>query len=330
MTFTYIFGPVTSSRLGRSLGLDLLGRRVCSMDCLYCEVGITDELTARRDVYVSAATMLGELEQWRAENEILPDCVTLGGAGEPTLNSDMGEIIRGCRRIMPEVPVAVLTNSTLLGDPAVCEELALADIVLPSLDSLVEEEFTKLNRPCGGLSAAGIAESLVRFKAMFHGKIFLEILLAQGINDSEANLALLREFVARLSPDRVDVTTLSRPGAYPLAKAVSAEVRRQWCSELGSACNRLPGTPETSDAVFLRTGQRADLVERDQKAATDMIERSLRRRPQTPGQLALSLSLPLDKVESALASLERRGMIHTVENAPAAEDGTHGPFYSCQ
>lgn len=329
MTFTYIFGPVTSSRLGNSLGLDLLGRRVCSMDCLYCEVGITDTLTLERKPYVSADTILAELTQWRAEHDFLPDHVTLGGAGEPTLNSDMSDIIRGCRHIMPEVPVAVLTNSTLMTDEAVCEELALADVVLPSLDSLVQNEFNSLNRPCGGLGAADIAESLLRFRAMYSGKIFLEILLAQGINDSEENLSLLREFVATLSPDRVDVTTLSRPGAYPIAKAVPADVRKRWCSELGTACGY---SAEAPDAVFLRTGQRADMVERDRKTVTDMIARSLRRRPQTAGQLALSLSLSLEKVESSLNSLMQQGVVHVADSAHVQQDGpdTGGPFYSCQ
>ncbi|WBF66709.1 radical SAM protein [Desulfovibrio subterraneus] len=327
MTFTYIFGPVTSSRLGRSLGLDLLGRRVCSMDCLYCEVGRTDELTMRRAPYVPAEVILAELEQWRAENEILPDHVTLGGAGEPCLNSEMGAIIDGCRRILPEVPVAVLTNTTLLSDTSVCAELAGADIVLPSLDSLVEEEFIKLNRPCGGLSASDIAESLLQFRAMFKGRIFLEILLAQGINDSEENLALLKDYVKRLSPDRVDVTTLSRPGAYPVAKAVPPDVRVRWCSELSAAC---AVTPETPGTVFLRTGQRADLVERDQKAVTEIIVRSLQRRPQTPDQLALALSLSLEKVESALAVLVHQGVIHAVDADAAGLPGANGPFYSCR
>lgn len=330
MTFTYIFGPVTSSRLGRSLGLDLLGRRVCSMDCLYCEVGITDDLTMKRAPYVPADVILAELEMWRAENEILPDYVTLGGAGEPSLNTEMGAIIRGCRRIMPEIPVAVLTNTSMLHDADVVRDMALADVVLPSLDSLVEEEFNKLNRPCGGLSVASIAESLLRFRAVFSGKIFLEILLAQGINDSEENFALLKDYVTRLSPDRVDVTTLSRPGAYPIAKAVPAEVRARWCSELSAACTFTVGGPEALGTVFLRTGQRADFVERDHKAVTEMIAHSLKRRPQTPGQLAMSLSLPLDKVEHALALLLRENVIHVVTDRSTVEAGTDGPFYSCQ
>ncbi len=326
MAFTYIFGPVASSRLGRSLGLDLLGKRICSMDCLYCEVGRTDELTLVRAPYVPADVLLEELEQWRDGNTIFPDHVTLGGAGEPCLNSELGAIIRGCRRILPEVPVAVLTNSTLMADPAVREELALADVVLPSLDSLVEEEFNKLNRPCGGLTAAGIAESLLQFRRMFGGKIFLEILLAQGVNDSEENLALLREFVTRLGPDRVDVTTLSRPGAYPVARPVAPEVRERWCGEFATFC---PQERETPGTVFLRTGQRADHVERDQKTVADMVARSLRRRPQTPGQLALSLALPLERVEHALAVLLHEGIIHSAQGMTEHPE-THEPFYSCQ
>ncbi len=93
----HLFGPVLSSRLGRSLGLDLLGGRICSFDCVYCECGPTDLLTRKRKPYVPAADLMAELDQWLARGHTAPDHVTLGGRGEPGLNTDMGEIIRGVR-----------------------------------------------------------------------------------------------------------------------------------------------------------------------------------------------------------------------------------------
>ena len=328
MSYTYIFGPVASSRLGYSLGLDLLGKRICSMDCLYCEVGKTDTLTTERAPYVPAEVILEELERWAQENTDRPDHVTLGGSGEPCLNSELAQIISGCRRILPDTPVAVLTNAVALDDSNVIAALMDADVVLPSMDSLVESEFRKLNRPCGGVTAEHVRKGVLSFAAAYTGTIFLEILLVQGINDSDENLALLKEFVRELDPDRVDVTTISRPGTLDTIRPVTKEQRTTWCDAFENCLTR----PDSPGTVFLRTGQRADFVERDLEAAADMLLRSLQRRPQTPGQLAMALALSLEKVEAALALLEQRGTVQrtTLSQNAAPPHDVDEPFYSCQ
>ncbi|MCG8532349.1 MAG: radical SAM protein [Desulfovibrionales bacterium] len=341
MKFTYIFGPVFSGRLGHSLGLDLLDARICSMDCLYCEVGRTEELTLLRKPYVPADKLLQELRDWRdTHSDNLPDYVTLGGSGEPCLNSELGTIIAGCKQILPSVPVAVLTNSTLLCDPDVQQALMKADAVLPSLDSLVDKEFAKLNRPCGGVTAASVADCLLQFRKAYSGKIFLEILLSQGINDSQENLTLLKEYVTRLQPHRVDVTTLSRPGAFSLAKAVDKDVRSQWQDALteclssdanGSASlSTHNDSPDTAAALQHNAGNAADLSEQDRSAAKQRVLESLTRRPQTPSQIALALSLPLSVVTEALDALENEGSIYQSEQERTATIDTNEPFYSCQ
>ncbi|MFV0422679.1 radical SAM protein [Oleidesulfovibrio sp.] len=326
MTFAYVFGPVASSRLGHSLGLDLLGKRICSMDCLYCEVGRTDSLTSERAPYVPAKDILNELAAWRNENPTTHvDYVTLGGSGEPTLNSDMGLIISGCKQIMPDEPVAVLTNATLMHHDDVRAELALADVVLPSLDSLVESEFRAINRPAKGITARQIADSLLSFRKEYGGQIFLEILLSQGVNDSQENLTLLKQFVLDFAPDRVDVTTLSRPGAFEQAKPVPREIRAAWCDAL-NAC--LPEADPQKRTVFLRTGQRADFTERDDRAVETMLHQTLARRPQTAGQLALALSLPLDRVERALDALIRSGSVTTLPAGIMQQGEGKEPFFA--
>ncbi|OBQ50184.1 radical SAM protein [Halodesulfovibrio spirochaetisodalis] len=343
MKFTYIFGPVFSGRLGHSLGLDLLGERICSMDCLYCEVGRTEELTLSRKPYVPAKDLLDELRRWRDEHgENLPDYVTLGGSGEPCLNSELDAIIKGCKQILPSVPVAVLTNSTLLCDPDVQQALLEADAVLPSLDSLIDKEFAKLNRPCGGVSAASVAECLMEFSKQYSGKIFLEILLSQGINDSQENLTLLKEYVTSLQPHRVDVTTLSRPGAFSLAQAVDPEVRKAWQTALsdcitdftanGSTSHQHPAkeTSPQADATQTATDNLADLPEQDRSAAKQRVLESLTRRPQTPSQLAIALTLPLSIVQQVLDILENEGSIYKSEPDRTATLNTDEPFYSCQ
>lgn len=338
MPLAHVFGPVASGRLGRSLGLDLLGGRVCSMDCLYCEVGATDVHTCERAPYVPAGVLLEELARWRdAEaashggtpdnrpRAMLVDHVTLGGSGEPCLNSDLARIIAGCRDILPGVPVAVLTNSTLLHRDDVRADLAGADVVLPSLDSLVESEFRALNRPCKGVTARGVADGLLGFARGFGGRIWLEVLLARGINDTAENLALLRDYVRQLAPHRVDVTTLSRPGASPRALPVDRDVLARWSDELNAAAgcsghtaaDHLRATALPDDGA--RHAQDARQPERPDTVANpddlqEAVLRSIARRPQTAPQLAKALGAPLDAVRKALAGLAARGAC-----APVAE-----------
>ncbi|WP_272700980.1 radical SAM protein [Desulfovibrio sp. Fe33] len=295
MAYKYVFGPVMSGRLGRSLGLDLLGDRICSMDCVYCEVGATRDRTCERRVYVPAADILKELSLWKEEGLEPPDMITLGGLGEPCLNSDMETIILGAKRLFPGIPVAVLTNASLMTDPEVRRELCAADVVLPSLDSLVSKEFARVNRPDKSVDPEAVAQGLLAFRKEFNGKIFLEILLAEGINDSDENLGRLRIFCQRLAPDRVDVVTLTRPGTVKGVRPVDGEVLSRWRLALGGG--------ETRDKERRAAGGKEMSMERMTAAVTA----SLSRRPQTAEQLALALGADLDKVRLAVEALEKMG-----------------------
>ncbi|MBG0791623.1 MAG: radical SAM protein [Desulfovibrionaceae bacterium] len=295
MGYKYVFGPVMSGRLGRSLGLDLLGDRICSMDCVYCEVGATREHTTRRGPYVAADAILDELAAWKAEDHGPVDAVTLGGLGEPCLNAEMADVIRGARKLFPGTVIAVLTNATQMTDPEVRRELCLADVVLPSLDSLVEEEFLAVNRPVKGIVPEAVADGLLAFKKEFKGKIFLEILLAEGKNDSDENLGRLKAFCQRLAPDRVDVVTLTRPGTVRRVRPVDGAVLSRWRMALGGG--------ETRAAGQGTTGRR----ETDAARIVDAVRASLARRPQTAGQLAQALNADPDMVRRAVEALEHRG-----------------------
>ncbi len=291
-----VFGPVASGRLGRSLGLDLLSRNICTLDCLYCEVGRTERLTLERKEWVPAQTVLQELAYWREAHAGLPDYVTLGGSGEPCLNTGAPEIIAGARRLLPGVPVAVLTNATLFTDPAVRKEMAGTDVVLPSMDSLLEDEFKQLNRPHPDISLHNIAAGLLQFREEFSGRIFLETLLTAGVNDSEENLERMRDYVRRLRPERVDVVTMSRPGAYETARPVSEAALRRWREALGqkggNASQRMPAQAGNCSG---------DLAHE--------VLQSLRRRPQTAEQLALALSAEPAHVKKILERLQEDGHI---------------------
>lgn len=307
MKYHYLFGPVLSGRLGRSLGLDLLGDRVCSMDCTYCEVGATRHSTMERAPYVPAEDILYELETWVEQGNELPDVVTLGGLGEPCLNTEMAYVIEGSKDLLPDIPVAVLTNSTLMPDAQVQKELALADIVLPSLDSLVPEEFNILNRPCPGTDVDQIAQGLLAFSKNYNGRIFLEILLAKGVNDTDENLGRLEAFCQRLQPDRIDVVTLSRPGTVKKTLPVEKDELTRWRKVLQAAAPPLQqkrGTPKQVDHGRM----------------TEMIHASLQRRPQTVQQLAGALNIDPAQVHKVVEKLVLDG--HVLEND---ESGT--PFY---
>jgi wyosine [tRNA(Phe)-imidazoG37] synthetase (radical SAM superfamily) len=130
----YIFGPVPSRRLGRSLGVDLVPYKTCTFDCIYCDLGRTIRKTTSRQSYVIPEEIQGELELTLSVLEKKPDYITLSGSGEPTLNTNIGEIIERIKKIT-SIPVAILTNSSLLSLDKVRRDLSEADVVLPSLDA---------------------------------------------------------------------------------------------------------------------------------------------------------------------------------------------------
>jgi wyosine [tRNA(Phe)-imidazoG37] synthetase (radical SAM superfamily) len=301
MAFKTLYGPVHSGRLGLSLGVDLLGKRICSMDCLYCEVGPTSVHTLKRQPYMPAQVILDELYAWRRQELPRPEHITLSGLGEPCLNSDLPEIIVGCRDIFPDIPVAVLTNSTLLHDPAVRQELAAVQVVLPSLDSLVEREFLAVNKPCQGVNLALIISGLLQFRQEYAGCICLEILLLQGLNDTQENLARQRQFLAKLQPDRVDVVTMTRPGSSLLAKAVEKQTLSAWRSALEPLA-RTTVAPGRLKKHFTAGVMSAEM-------AMELVLNSLRRRPQTPEQLSAALDMDVAQTKTIIDALLRAGRI---------------------
>lgn len=231
MPYQYLFGPVPSRRLGISLGVDLVPPKVCSLDCVYCECGPTTRLTVERAEYVPADKVLSELDAWLAANPP-PDFVTFSGAGEPTLHDGLGRIVRHLKARSP-VPLALITNSTLLGRPEVREEILPCDVVLPSLDAVSDEALARLNRPHSSLRIDAIITGLAAFRQQFSGQIWLEIFLVEGINTGDREIGLLQEAIDRIRPDRVQLNSLDRPGAeswvrpppLPLMESLAARLR---------------------------------------------------------------------------------------------------------
>jgi len=220
--YKYIFGPVPSRRFGLSLGIDLLGSKICSMDCIYCEVGRTINLTMKRDEYVPAREVLDEIRDFLETNSEKPDYITFSGMGEPTLHSSIGFIIDRIHE-MTDIPVCVLTNSTTITNENVFNSLLGADVVVPSLDALNANSIKKLNKPVQGLDFKKIVEKLSEFKKAFKGRLLVEILFVKGINDNESELEVLYKAVNEINPDGLQIHTVARPSMSGHADPVSDE-----------------------------------------------------------------------------------------------------------
>jgi len=218
----HIFGPVISRRLGMSLGMDVVPFKTCSYDCIYCQLGRTTNKTICRKEYISHNTVLRETEEYLSLEQPAPDYITFSGSGEPTLNNEIGKIIRKTKQLT-EIPIAVLTNASLLGQPEVQEDLMAADVVLPSLDSASKRVFATINRPYKSLTISGVINGLISFRQSFSGEMWLEVLLCRGVNDDKAELQKIGEAIKKIRPHKVHLNTVARPSRSGLAYPLSPE-----------------------------------------------------------------------------------------------------------
>ena len=216
-----LFGPVHSRRLGVSLGIDLLKFKTCSLNCVFCECGRTTNLTVQRQLCRPTARVKQELAEFWARNAP-PEVLTFSGGGEPTLAANLGEVIQEIKKTYPS-RLCLLTNSTLLSDAQVRREILPVDIIIPSFNAVSPEIFARLNRPASGLTPEKLRAGLLALKSEYSGQLLLEIFIVPGLNDTEQELTLLRDFARELQPDGVQLNSLDRPGAESWVQPVSAE-----------------------------------------------------------------------------------------------------------
>jgi len=297
--YKHLFGPVPSRRLGISLGVDLVPHKVCSLNCVYCECGRTTTLTMERAGYVAAEDVLRELSHY-FEHHPDPETITFSGAGEPTLNSHLGELLGFLKRAKPGVPVAVLTNGTLFSDPGVRQELMQADIVLPSLDAATGAAFRRINRPGKNFTVQAYIEGLKRFREEFGGEFWLEVFILPGYNDDPANLLALKEAITSIGPDRIQLNTLDRPGVVEGLLAATRsrleQIARQWAPlEVEIVA---PAAARQTAAAY-RTDTEAAILE------------TLSRRPCTLGDMEKILGLHPNEINKYLGVLQEAGKIET-------------------
>ena len=314
----FLFGPVNSRRLGRSLGIDLFREKICNLNCVYCEVGPTTVPVNRRGRYSPTREILAEITEFCSDPHRLAavDVLTVTAKGEPTLHLDLGVILRHIKSLTDK-PVAVLTNGTTLADDEVREALQLADIVVPSLDAVRAESFSKVDRPARGLTVEAIINGLRDFSRAYRGRLWLEILLVRDINDADADIDALLPVLTTLRLDRIQLNTVVRPpadpGARPVAEARLAEIARRLQAALAVPVD-LPspvaGFGDERDAAPLPT------ADAEPAALRQAIIQMVRRRPCTAADIDRVFHLGgAEKVEQLLASLVASGslriLIHT-------------------
>ncbi len=294
--YRYLYGPVPSRRLGRSLGVDLVLHKICTYDCIYCQIGKTSDKTLIRKEYIPVNEILEEVKRFLNERPSSIDHLSLTGSGEPTLHSKIDSVIREIKAIT-SISVAVITNGSLLYKEEVRESLLQADVVLPSLDAVSPEVFEKINRPCSGISIDKVIDGLVEFRRVYKGQIWLEILFCQGVNDRQSELLLMKKAIDRIQPDRIHINTVVRPPfekwAIPLNQETMEEIRA-FFGEKASIISEFDRHPPA-------------ITERDIK---EEILEILKRRPLSLTDLSKGMGIRENEIEKHIQPLISEGKIH--------------------
>lgn len=298
---SHIFGPVPSRRLGRSLGVDLVPFKTCSYDCVYCQLGKTTRLTAERREWVPRRVVLEEL---RGKLDSAPDYITLSGSGEPTLYAGIDELVAGIRE-MTSVPIAVLTNGSMLWNKDVRRELAGVDLIVPSLDAGCEETWRAVNRPDPSLSSETTVEGLVAFRNESDAAYWLEVCLVEGVTSSEEEVRRIAELAKRIGPDRVQLNTATRPPAEDWAAAVPRDTLERLAIRF---------EPPAEVVADFEAGHEAEGF----VATRDAVLQLLERRPCSVADIARGLGVHRNEAIKYVQDLLSHGRIETADRGGKA------------
>jgi wyosine [tRNA(Phe)-imidazoG37] synthetase (radical SAM superfamily) len=260
---SHVYGPVPSRRLGLSLGLDIVPFKTCTFNCIYCQLGGSVRQSGRRGCFFPESKVLGQVRKALDRNPQI-DHITFSGSGEPTLNTAIGRLVRDIKA-MTDIPVVVLTNSSLLARRPVREALLAADIVVPSLDAARAATFRRVNRPLPALQIETIIQALESFRREFRGRIWLEVMLVRGINDSPADIRALKKAIARIKPEKIQLNTVVRPPAEKEARPLSRRKLEMIRKQLGERAEivadfrkrtRSPASQDLREAILAMTKRR--------------------------------------------------------------------------
>ena len=308
----YLYGPVPSRRLGLSFGVDIVPLKVCTLDCIYCQLGKTARTTIERKDYIPIEPVLVEIKEALAEG-LEANYITLAGSGEPTLNSQLGELIDGIKKLT-NIPIAILTNGTLLSRADVRADCSKADVVMPSLDAVDEHTFQRINRPDGVISIENLISGLCAFRKEFPGQIWLEVFFVEGINTSSDQIARIKDVIELIHPNKIHLNTAVRPTADPNIVKLSAEKLHDIAEQLGPKCEVVAdfspahsykhNQSKSEDILGLHSA-----INLKAEALLSM----LKRRPCSLNDICTGLGISHNEAQKHIGDLKHQGIIQSDE-----------------
>ncbi len=298
---SYTFGPVPSRRLGQSLGIDTIPLKTCNWNCVYCQLGRTVPLNNERREYFPREDILAQTRAAIARHkpgEI--DWVTYVGSGEPTLHSSLGWLIEQVKELT-NLPVAVITNGSLLYLHEVRRDLALADAVLPTLDAGSAKLYRRINRPHPEVTYARLLDGLIAFRQEYEGKLWIEVMLVRGMNDGEKALREIAAALGRIRPDEIHINMPTRPPAETWVRPPDEQGLERALTILGDIAK-----------VVHQTDGEFDLGGCDN--VIEAILGIITRHPMSQGELEQTLvEWVVDDIDDVFRELEKCGRAQSVE-----------------
>ena len=289
--YKYLFGPVPSRRLGRSLGIDLTPFKTCTLNCVFCQLGRTTHKTVARKEYVPVKNVQAELARW-VKGGGQTDYITLSGSGEPTLHTRFGEVLGFIREHTP-FPAVLLSNGTLFWRPEVREAAKRANIVKLSLSAWNQDSFDHINRPHAGLKFGQMMDGYRAFRDEFRGKLWIEVFLLWGVNSIPRDVKKIAELTETIKPDAIHLNTAVRPPAEDFA----VPVPRKQMAAMAELFR-----PRAKIIAEYSSNKTAEIA-----ANETTILAMLRRRPCTARQIADVFGMHLNEVAKYLGKLTRTG-----------------------
>ncbi len=297
-SFKYVFGPVPSRRLGRSLGISPIPRKTCNFTCIYCQLGRTPNFTNKRVDFFPSEAIIKEVQKALLITDKI-DYITIVGDGEPTLYAGLGTLINSLKK-HTSFPIAVITNGALLYREDVRHDLLNADVILPTLDAPTEKLFRLINRPHKEINLKSVIQGMKQFREEYNGQFWVEVMLVKGKNDKPEILRKIKEIIDSIGFDKVFINVPIRPPAESWVKIPDPEVLLEAQKILSAESISLY---ETSDVTSI-----------DKTASPEQnIIKIAQRHPLREDQVySLLETLSNNYVENLLLRMEKEGKIKSV------------------
>ena len=267
--------------------------KVCTLDCVFCQLGRTTEKSTVRRKFVDIEAVAAEVQAKLGEG-VRADHITIGGSGEPTLNSQLGELIDKLHEVTA-IPIAVLTNGTLFYREDVRAECGRADVVIPSLDAGDAASFDAVTRPALDISIEKLVSGLATFRDEFAGQIWLEVFIVPGMNTNSEQIGKMKELIERMRPDKVQLNTAVRPPVERDVEPASQEMLGSIARQIGNNCEVIADVPAGS-------------CDRQARQVTADVLSMLKRRPCSVQDLCTGLGITADEARRQVSDLQDQGI----------------------